>query len=193
MSDPKIIKTAVELAEKELQEKEIERVKNIVKDYLKEISEKSGKKAVLDKEILLLKKDLDDFKAGRLDKIEERQKIEPLSPKIVIITRIEHEYVPARPWFSPFNIQYPIIPLIPTVTSIASTTFCGTQYLSSGAACNSLTLGGNSLSSLSSSVGASVGRASCINIPKTDIEIVGNVFKNFAGGAYNIGGNVINL
>ncbi len=171
MSDDKILKTAVALAEKEVQEKEINRVKEIVKDYLRRIKEKTDERAIVDKELSLLKKDLDDFKAGRLDKVAERQKIEPLAPKIVIITRIEKEYIPARPWYSPFEIQYPVIPL-------RNTPFIGyNDSINDIKLCH---VGNNAI----------FGTAGTVS---PNMNMVANVFKNFAGGAYNVDGNIVNL
>ena len=158
-------KTAMELAEKELQEEEISKIKNIVKDYLQKIAEKEKENKKIVKEISLLKKDLDDFKAGRLDKVVERQQIEPLSPKIVIIHKIEKEYIPVRPWYSPWEIVYPIqtvpVPYDPYQISFVS----------------------NGLCSLSNS-------PQCSN-PVSNI--MGNMFKNFSGGSYDIGGSIVNL
>src|ERR1035437_6385627 len=99
------IKNAVKLAEKELQEQEIDKIKHIVKDYLIEISEKEKEKDILVKKISLLKKDLDNFKQGRLDLIAERQKIEQFSPKIVIIEKIVEKFLPMNPWYAPYHIQ----------------------------------------------------------------------------------------
>lgn len=190
----KILKTAIDLAEKEIQEKEIQRIKNIIKDYLKELQDKNSKKLVLDKEIALLKKDIDDFKAGRLDKIADRQKIEPLAPKIIVITRIEKEYVPMTPWYSPFYIQYPIVPHYQNTpwvggSTITTTSGDGGQSM---VYCASNNIGGvasglnsvNNLSALSASMSAPL---------DPSMKVVGNVFKNFTGGAYDIGGEVINL
>ena len=170
-----LTKTAVELAEKELQEQEINRIKNIVKDYLREIAKKETDHKKLTKEISLLKKDLDDFKAGRLDKIAERQKIEPLSPKIVIIHKIEREYIPLKPWYSPWEVVYPII-------STPSVPFYGSGIMSlSSQSCNVAT---NSVMTCASAFD---------NSNQASTSILGNSFKNFTSGSYDINGNVINL
>lgn len=182
MTDANIIKKATNLAEKEIEEKEIERVKNIVKDYLKEIKEKESKYQTLGKELSLLKKDLDDFKAGRLDKIVERQKIEPLSPKIIIIKTIEKEFYPLKPWYNHYDIVYPY----PFHSfSTANVPFCQTNTTLLGgvgtAYCTSATSLAGEVSTLSA------------NPLLGNFEIMGNTFKNFSQGAYEIGGKIINL
>lgn len=103
-----IAKKAWDLAEKEAQEKEIERVKAIIKAYLEKVSKQE---AVVKKEqetLRLLKKDLDDLKEGRLDKIEERQKVDKKAQEISIIKihKIVEEYVPKYPWRSPYEITW---------------------------------------------------------------------------------------
>ncbi len=185
MSDKEILKTATDLAEKEIQEKEIERVKEIVKDYLKEIKLKEGQHKQLAKEISLLKKDLDDFKAGRLDKIVERQKIEPLAPKIVIITRVEKEYLPYTPWYSPFIVQYPAVQPLHIGNSPI---ICGGNTLTTlcASAINTNITGGSA--GVNGNLNTSMGMQ-CSNATP----IIANVFKNFAGGSYKVDGEVINL
>lgn len=67
-----------ELAEKELKQEKQEELKNKIKGIVKETLEKIDSIDKQEKELAekkkILKKDIDDLKAGRLDLIEERQK-----------------------------------------------------------------------------------------------------------------------
>ena len=73
----KIIKKAVESAEKEFEnnkkESKIKKIKEVVKKTLEQIESVDGRLKILQEEKKILKMDIDDLKAGRLDKIEERQ------------------------------------------------------------------------------------------------------------------------
>lgn len=104
--DKEIIKQGIAEAEKEAQQKQIDKVKEIVKNLLTKISEKKELEEKIRAERKLLEKDLDDLKAGRLDRIEERQKIDPEAKEnsTIIIKRIEKEYIPYYPWRSPWYV-----------------------------------------------------------------------------------------
>lgn len=151
-----IIKKALSLAEKEAQEKEIQKIKGIVQSYLERIDTKVKAKKELEDEIKILKSDLDDLKAGRLDKIEERQKKDEKARNIsiIVVKRIEKEYIPYRPWYSPWVIEYnPFFDGTITVTqsspayydSISSGMFSGTadatSFIATGVQCSSFTGG----------------------------------------------------
>jgi len=116
--EPEKIKKAVESAEKELEqikqddakaleELKIEKIKEVVRTHLRAI-------AGIDEEIKeaqernkILKSDLDDLKAGRLDKIEERQETDPKAKEvsIVIINRTTNDY-PQKPWFDHYRWEW---------------------------------------------------------------------------------------
>ena len=65
------IKTAIESAEQEIQEKEIAQLKGIVKNLLEKKAKLEEEKRDIEKEISVIKQTIDDFKAGRLDKVKE--------------------------------------------------------------------------------------------------------------------------
>lgn len=72
------IKQAYDFAQKEIEKEKQEalklKVKDIVKSTLEKIARIDEKELKLAEEKKILKKDIDDLKAGRLDLIEERQK-----------------------------------------------------------------------------------------------------------------------
>lgn len=72
------IKQAYDFAQKEIEKEKQEalklKVKDIVKSTLEKIAKIDEKELKLAEEKKILKKDIDDLKAGRLDLIEERQK-----------------------------------------------------------------------------------------------------------------------
>ena len=102
-----IVNQALTELEKEQQEQKINEVKRIVSSYLEKIAEQ---KVIVDSEqnkLKLLKKDLDDLKAGRLDKIEDRQKFDPVAKNVsVIIIRRTETYLPMQPWRSEYDWYY---------------------------------------------------------------------------------------
>lgn len=126
-----IVKKGFAAAEKEQQEQEISKIKQIVQRYLEQIQEKSDKKNELDSEIRLLKKDLEDLKAGRLDRIKERNEKDPVAAKttLIIIREVQKEYIPMRPWLSPWYVE--LRPL-PTWNYIPSGTITYANSISTG-------------------------------------------------------------
>lgn len=104
------IKNSKELAKKvfqsieqENEEKQIKELKEIVTKYLEKIKTLTDKKEVIEKDIKILKADLDDIKEGRLDKIKERQEVDPAAKKVSIIIIKEKVYPPTeKPWQQPW-------------------------------------------------------------------------------------------
>lgn len=166
--EKEIIKKAFESAEKETQEKQVEFIKKIVQKYLEKIDSLSKEKEKVDEEMRLLKKDLDDLKAGRLDKIEERQKVDPEAKNIslVLIRKIERGYIPLAPWRSPWEIMW---------NNALSRLYDGDQ------------LGGPS-TSCSSGPSISYG-SSCTGTYTT----TGTTASNFTSGTYVVNGKIINF
>ena len=108
------IKKAVEYAEQEIQEKEIANLKSIIKSLLEKKIEKEKDKREIEKEISVIKQTIDDFKAGRLDKIKELQEKDSVANnllpfKIMII----NQPVITQPW----GWHYQIKPFNPIYTS----------------------------------------------------------------------------
>jgi len=107
MNYQKIVSESIEKSEQEKQEAEIKKIKDIVSRILTKIDDLKTKKIDLEKEIRVLQDDLDDLKAGRLDKIKERQDKDPEHNgyTLIIIKEIEKEYQPLYPWRSPWWIE----------------------------------------------------------------------------------------
>jgi hypothetical protein len=92
--------------EKEKREKVYETVKKIVKATLEKIEELEKRKDNIQEEIRILKKDIDDLKAGKLDAIKERQDINPRAKDVSIIIIKEKEIIrETNPWYVPYYIE----------------------------------------------------------------------------------------
>ena len=112
----KEIKKVVQQTEKELREeetqKQIKKVKEIVKRTLSKIEDVKKDKAEVDKRLKYLKMDLDDLKEGKLDRIEERQSKDPEAKKhsvVIIIKETIVKEIPIYDRFSPWYWPYTII------------------------------------------------------------------------------------
>lgn len=157
------IKTAFESAEQEIQEKEIANLKSIIKSLLEKKMDKEKDKREIEKEISVIKQTIDDFKAGRLDKIKELQEKDQCAKnilpfKIVIINQ------PAitQPW----NWHYQVVP----------------NFYS-----NALSVvNGNNLTNVS--IGTTTTYASAVSSALT-----GSTYATFTSGAYNVGNSTVNL
>lgn len=64
---------AVQQAKKELEKEQIEEIKEMIKETLEAIEEKKAEIADSQKDLLILKQDLKDIEAGRLNRIKERK------------------------------------------------------------------------------------------------------------------------
>ena len=104
------ISKAVELAEKELETKKIDKIKEIVKQTLEKIDDLTDKKKGIEKEIKILKMDIDDLKSGRLDKIQERQKIDEDARKMSLITVRPRDTTIGTSMVPRWRIMWDIIP-----------------------------------------------------------------------------------
>lgn len=103
-----LVKKAFDEASKDIEKEKREKIKKIILETLKKREELKEDVAISQKKIKLLTKDLEDFKQGRLDLIEERQKVDKLAKKtsVVRIEKIIHEHHYEKPWYEPFRI-YP--------------------------------------------------------------------------------------
>ena len=109
--DSEKAKKAAELAEKELQEeeeqKQIDLIKKAIKQTLEAIKTKEEGRTKLNKEIKILKQDIDNIRAGRLDLIAERQEKDDEAKKtsiIEIVKEIHHHHYHDR-WYEPYWIK----------------------------------------------------------------------------------------
>jgi hypothetical protein len=110
MSEAENIKKAVQDAKKSLEEEKDkqlkERVRSIVKQLLETIDSREKEIRSTQEELSILKKDLKDLEAGRLDLIEERQKNNEVAKRISVI-RIKRLNFDDKPWYSPYTISSP--------------------------------------------------------------------------------------
>ena len=129
MSEKDIVKEGVKLAEEELREEEKQRIKSIVKATLEQLRQKGEKRHALDEEIKILKRDIDDLKEGRIDRIKERQDLDSKAKEVSVIIikeKIIKEYVPS-PWYIPWVIELKpqYVPLQPIVWCNGATNLTG--------------------------------------------------------------------
>lgn len=175
MNQKQAIKQAFAEAEKDQQQKEIDRIKQIVRSHLEKIQSKKEARAKLDEEIRLLERDLDDLKAGRLDRICDRHEKDKRARevRIIIVEKIEKEYVPFYPWRSPWTVRWAYTPQYTTIGIGTGTSLAISNNASSAqlAAVNTLAPVGESFS----------------------LTATGTQFSNFAGGSYQVGDRTINL
>jgi len=110
-------KSTKELAEKaeselleEKEEKQIQLIKQAIKQTLEEIRRKEKDRNKLNKEIKILKQDIDNIRAGRLDLIEERQSKDEEAKETSIIEiikekEVHHHHYHDR-WYEPYRITF---------------------------------------------------------------------------------------
>ena len=116
MIEKTVAEEAFKSAEKDLKRKEIERFKEVVKVTLEKLELKKKEKQAIDREIQVLKRDIADLKAGRLDKIAERQAKDKEAEEISVfrVTEIIREKpypvpypsYPQTPWYTPWDITW---------------------------------------------------------------------------------------
>ena len=184
-----IIKKALGLAEKENQEKEVQRVKEIIQKHLNEIDSVAKEQAKLTKRSKILKADLADIKEGRLDRIEERQEKDADAKKhsVIVVKKIVREYRPLQPWYSPYYVDYN-----PSYMTWHTTTTPSWQ--SSIMECNSTTA--KTLAYDSSCNTLDVAGLVTVENNSSQTEafrVTGSSCVNFAKGSYNVGDHNINL
>lgn len=105
------MKKAFDLAENEVEEKQIENLKNIIKNILQKKKDKEKEIEDLQEDVKILKQDIDDFKSGRLDKVKERHELDPKANTVapIQITIINNErYIrnPVKPWYWDYEVVW---------------------------------------------------------------------------------------
>ena len=120
-----LVKEGFKLAEQELKDEEKMRIKDIVKVTLEKLRKKETEKHDVDQEIKILRKDIEDLKEGRIDRIKERQDIDAKAKDVSVIIikeKIVEKQVPMwyYPWVIEIKPQY--IPYIPVYTTCATNT-----------------------------------------------------------------------
>lgn len=100
------IQTAVDLAHEEVKKKEIESLKLVIKATLEKINAIEKQIRELEAERKILKLDIADFKEGRLDRIEDRQKNDKKAKEVSVVEVIrEVHYHPYDLWYQPYVIK----------------------------------------------------------------------------------------
>ena len=106
-----LVRKVAEQTEKTFQEKKDEAKKEMVREIVQKTLERIDE---LDKEIKeleekrkILKMDLEDLKNGKLNLIEERQKVDEKAREtsIIVIKEVVKKYVPS-PWYQPYFIEW---------------------------------------------------------------------------------------
>lgn len=72
---------------------ELDTFKDIIKKYLEKLETKQNLQKEIVKEIQILKADIQNFRDGRLDLIEERQKKDALAKKVSIVLIKKNEII----------------------------------------------------------------------------------------------------
>lgn len=102
------IKEAFSQALKEKEEERIRYYKEIVKQYLNKLETLQKDHRELVKKIQVIKRDLKDLSQGRLDRIEERQKLDPeaKNTSILIVDGIDTNATVTVPWKMPYECSW---------------------------------------------------------------------------------------
>lgn len=179
-----IVKQGVQLAQDELREKSVQEVKKIVLKTLEKLKELETDKHKLDKQIKVLKMDIEDLKEGKLDRIVERQEKDEEAKKTSVVIIIKEKEVirevERSPWYWPYRIMWqpqyvPHQPIVFGGTTIENMHYCGgdnAYTLTTGATSNGMT--GLAMSGSWSTINCSVAKDAVV-------------------GAYNVGTEVVNL
>ena len=104
-----ITKEAYSEALKDTEQEKKEKIKEIIKRTLEKKTNLETEVRQLQKEIKILNRDIEDFKKGRIDLIEERQNVDNLAKEtsVVEIIRIIEKRC-EKPWYQPYRVTpYP--------------------------------------------------------------------------------------
>jgi len=139
MSEQEIIKKAYDEAENSLNEERTKEIKKVILATLKRIEEIDTQIKELQEEKKILKADVEDFKVGRLDRIEERQKANPKAKQVSVvkIEREIHHHHYDRWWQEPYRITWiKMAPCYPNEVWCGSTcdAVATTSFTTSGSA-----------------------------------------------------------
>jgi len=106
MTDKSKAQKAFKEVEAELEEKQVKELKEIVRKYLTKLELKKDEKAKVDKDIKILKSDIEDLKEGRLDRIKERQEKDPVAREVSVIIIKEKITKEVPVWRTPYTWVY---------------------------------------------------------------------------------------
>lgn len=166
----KDIQKAVQAAEQELEEKEVGRLKEVIKNLLTRKREKEVERDELDEDIRVIKQDIDDFKAGRLDKIKERHDTNPKANEsspivITIINDNSRASYPTQPWRWNYGLGW------------------NGPYV----------YGGGVVTTTAGGTAGWVNATSLTSNTSSTVLLSGQTAATFTGGTYLVNGNSINL
>ena len=144
-----LVKQGFQKAKEELRQEQIKHVKEIAKRTLKKIDLITKERDEANSKLAILKKDIQDLKEGRLDRIEERQKKDPLALKTSVamivkepresVKEAHHHYYDDR-WYWPYRITWmPQLPYYDSMGTIVTNT-SGIELQTTGIQSDAFTL-----------------------------------------------------
>ena len=103
-----VVKEGYGLAEKETRENQVREVKEIVTKTLEKLEDVKKKISSLKTEEKILKMDIDDLKAGKIDRIVERQEKDPKAKDVSVVVIIKEKEVirDHNPWYVPYQVLW---------------------------------------------------------------------------------------
>lgn len=176
MTNKEVAKEAFVQLEKEQKEKQVAEVKAIVRQTLEklDIIKKDIKKLQDKKKILEL--DIEDLKEGKLDRIADRQAIDPEARKVSVVVIVKEKEVIREigPWYWPYQVIWQEPVKIPANTPWFETTNIVCDEISK---------------ILPYSMSSGVNELTFDCGPTINCSVA----KDAAIGSYNIDGNIIHL
>jgi len=172
-----VVKQAFAEAEKEARDNQVAEVKAIVKKTLEKLETVRKDLKVLQEKERILKMDIDDLKEGRLDRIAERQEVDPEAKKVSVVVIIKEKVVvkEVSPWYWPYHVTWQV-PYQPTYGA--------------GTFMNGLSIAGTGINDLYATTTADNKMFTSSNCNGM---LTCSVAKDAAIGAYEINGKVVNL
>ena len=171
-----VIKKVVQSAEQELEDKQVEKLKDVVKDILRKIKDLDDEIFKLEEDRKILKLDIDDLKAGRLDKIEERQKVDKKAKSVSVIVvekEVHHHY---DRWYQPYVIHYVPYSTVPNFQPLICNSVLNTGAAQSTSVINGLAIG-----------------MSTTNACGANFTLNASIAKNHTSGTYDLGTKTVYL
>jgi len=102
------VKKAFAEALKEQRTKEVEEVKKVIQATLERLEDYKKFRSELSEKVAILEADIKDFRQGRLDRVEERQRKNPKAREVSVVKiikkQIEQQF--PHPKFEPYTIEW---------------------------------------------------------------------------------------
>lgn len=178
---------AFELAQQEVQDKEVSKLKEIILKLLEKKKKADNDKRELEKEIKVIKQTIDDFKEGRLDRIKELLEKDSTAKQIIpinitIIQNDIYRQYPLQPWRWYYDVVWqPYYGSVTTYAGSNNTLLCQANFQNGSA--------GIANAYYTSNAVAGDGNMNC-----SSASLSGQTAQNFTGGTYNLSdGGIINL